>query len=176
MGVSTQGFEVAFGFGGDDAAEQDEGDEVGESHEAVHDVGKIPDQGNGGHGTNENGDDPEPAIVGDGFEAEEVFDGFLAVVGPAEDGGKDKGEQTPGEDEGAKVGEIRKGSMAKFGLGQVFHLPIPGADDDQSGQGADDDGVPEDAGGGDQALADGILGFGGGGDDGSAAQAGFIGK
>lgn len=77
---------------GDDSGEGNEADEVGNGHEAVGDIGKVPRNVTLGDGAaNEDNDAPEDAVWGDETMSTEVFERFFAEVGPPEQGGDGEG-------------------------------------------------------------------------------------
>ena len=171
--------EVVPGVEDEGAAEGEEADEVGQGHEAVGDVGEVPDEGAARDDAADEGhDDPEDAVGGDEFDAAEVLQGALAEVGPAQQGGDDEGGEADGEQEGADATHGGEGVVGEHfaGFGVDAGVGHDGDGEGEAGEGADDDGVPEGAGGGDEGLLDGVRGAHGGGDDGGGAHAGFVGE
>ena len=131
----------------EDAAEEEEGEEVGDSHEGVHAVGEVPDDGEVHDAADEEGGDVKQTVDEDPAATAQVLHGPFAVVAPAEDGGEGEGEQTEGEQRCADDGYLREGGLGERGAVVEGDVGVgqDAADDDEAGEGADDDGVPEGA-------------------------------
>ena len=162
----------------DDAAEEEEGEEVGDGHEGVHAVGEVPYESQFNDAADEDGGDVEDAVGDDPAVTAQVLDGPFAVVTPAENGGEGEGEEAEGEQRRAHDGNLLEGGLGQRGsVGEVdVVIGQHAADDDQAGDGTDDDRVPEGAARRYQCLTDGVARLGGGCHDGCRAQSRLIGE
>ena len=71
---------------GDVVAQPDEAYEVRDGHQAVHGVGEVPDNLERRGGPDEGDQREDDAVSHDGWAgADEIFEGLLAVVFPAQD-------------------------------------------------------------------------------------------
>lgn len=157
-------------------AEQDDGDEVADGHEAHEEVCQVPDEVEAGDGAEEDheGDeetvgDERPGLGG------EVLDVGFAVVVVAQDAAVGK------EEDGDGDGDVAAGAnlLAECHLGDFDAVgPCPSGhaaqQDDEGGAGADDEGIAEDADGLYFALIDGVGDICRGGHIGCGAHAGFV--
>ena len=89
--------EVFLGLGGSDAREQEQGDKVWNGHEGVHAVCDVPDDVEADDGAEEKGHDIEDAVETISTTTLNVVDGTLAIVAPAKDGAKGKGQDAESE-------------------------------------------------------------------------------
>ena len=96
--------EVVLGLAGDDVAQQQQGDEVGDRHEGVHAVGSVPNDVQADDTAHEDHGDEQDAVGQHPAFALEVLDGALAVVAPAQDGGEGERQQAETEQRCAHVG------------------------------------------------------------------------
>ncbi len=78
--------EVGAGFTPDDAAQQDQANEVRQSHQSVQQVRQIPDEVQAVHGTGISGDHVQQSVERDGPRPEQVPDAPVALVAPANNG------------------------------------------------------------------------------------------
>ena len=162
----------------EDAAEEEEGEEVRDGHEGVHAVGEVPDDGEVHDAADEEGGDVKDAVDDDPATTAQVLHGPFAIVAPAEDGGEGEGEQAEGEQGRADDGYLREGGLGERGAVVEGDVGVgqDAADDDEPGEGADDNGVPECAAAADQRLAHGVARLGGGSDNRCRAHARLIGE
>ena len=98
----------------------------------------------------------------------------FAVVGPAQDGGVSEADDADDQNDGAKDGNLREGCgghlTAVFDGGHINAIVThDGGDQNQTGHQADNNGIPEGAGCGDQSLTDRVTGLCSGSDQGSGA-------
>ena len=133
----------------DDAAEADQGNEVRDSHEGIHTVGDVPYQSQADDATDENTDDVEHSIAKHPFLTLEIFHAALAVIAPAQGGTEGEGAQTEGEQWGSDVWNLAKCRLGQCGTVVIIDIRISddARCDDQSGESADDNGIPEGSGG-----------------------------
>ena len=75
---------VAAGFGGDDAAEKKQGGEIGQGHETIHDVAKVPNGVAFPNGADEDGHNPKEPIRENRADSKKIFHGLFAVVAPTQ--------------------------------------------------------------------------------------------
>ena len=114
--------------------------------------------------------------------AEEVFPCFFTVIFPTEDGGESEEDDTDGYDistndtDVGREGSHGKGDAFQRGAGSIGGAKDTGGSDGQTGDGADNDGIPEGAGHIDVALTNRIIGGGSSSGNSCRAQAGFIGE
>ena len=95
-------FKVVASFFEDDTGKSNHADKVGDSHEAVGDIGEVPHHITFmNHATDVDGNNPKQAVGGNKFASTEVFQRFLTVVRPAQEGGYSKGGEAEGEQKGA---------------------------------------------------------------------------
>ena len=165
------------------AGQGDHGDQVGDGHEAVEGVGDVPGQGQVHGGAHHNDDDEDDLVGPDGLGAEDELTGTGAVQRPAQHRGVGEQGQAHGDQQGAELvaedgaegGHVQAG-VALDAVVQVQASALGGAEDGQTGQGADDDGVHEDL----EDAVDTLLhrvGLGGGGvGHRRGAQAGLVGE
>ena len=134
-------------FVDDDAAQEEQREQVRNGHQRIHTVGEIPDDGKVHHTADEDGSDIDDAVDDDPPLSFQVFYGFLAIVAPAEDGGKGEGKQTEGKQRGAYNGDFCEGGLGEGGTVVETNLGIgdDATHDDQSSQCTDDHCVPEGA-------------------------------
>lgn len=159
-------------------------DEVRDGHEAIGGIGEVPDEGEG-HGGPDVGDEGEEDAVSheDDSVGDKVLQGFLPVVFPAQDGGEGEEGQGNGDDVFAVFaehgGESHDGEVCageNLAGVRVDLTQAAGADDDQTGEHADDHGIEEGAGHVHVALLGGMIGLSGGGGNGGGAETGFVGE
>ena len=162
----------------DDAAEEEEGEEVGDGHEGVHAVGEVPYESQLNDAAYKDGGDVEDTVGDDPAATAQVFNGPFAVVAPTKDGGEGEGEKAEGEQWRAHDGNLLEGGLGQRGsVGEVYVvIGQYAADDDQAGDGTDDDRVPEGAARRHQCLTDGVARLGGSGHDGCRTQTRLIGE
>ena len=159
-----------------DAGEGEEGDQVRDGHEAVQNVGQGPDDievheaAGKGHG------DEDDAIGNDGFDAEEIDGATFPVVVPSEDGGESEEDEAGGEHVAAE-GRVHGGeSRVRQSRAVEAAVPDAGDDDGEAGQGADDNGIDEGTGHGNETLLSRPARFRSSRDNRCGAEAGFIGE
>ena len=133
----------------DDAAETEQGNEVRDSHEGIHAVGDVPNQSQADDATDENTDDVEHSIAKHPFLTLEIFHAALAVITPAQGGAEGKGAQTEGEQWGTDIWNLAERCLGKRSTVVIVDIRISddARCDDQSGESADDNGIPEGSGG-----------------------------
>ena len=102
--------------GNDNRAEGQQGDKVGDGHEAVECIGEVPDKIQGHRGTHQGQCGPYPFVNFNGFNAGDVFQTFGAIVEPAQNGGKGKENQAESNDELAYAGQCSR--IGSGGQGQ----------------------------------------------------------
>ena len=170
-------------FALDDVGQDDQADQVRDSHQGVEDIGDVPDQFQGLRGA-DIGDQREHDTVDDVVfrGIEQVLKGFFPVIFPAEDGGI--GEQHDADGNHVAAHGADKAFKGRDGQGDAFQRHAVGIGDaqdagrgnDQARNGADDDGIEERARHVDVALADRIIRVGSSRRDGRGAHAGFVGE
>ena len=132
------------------AGQGDHGDQVGDGHEAVEGVGDVPGQGQVHGGAHHNDDDEDDLVGPDGLGAEDELTGTGAVQRPAQHRGVGEQGQAHGDQQGAELvaedgaegGHVQAG-VALDAVVQVQASALGGAEDGQTGQGADDQGCDE---------------------------------
>ena len=166
----------------DHGAQQQQRDEVRDGHEAVERVGDIPHElqvrDRAGHN-----DEAEDDLIGaDDLAAKEELRAARAVKRPAEDGGRCKQQQADRQNQRARLvaedcgkARDRRGNARKV-LVAVAAGGSAGAEDDESRQRADDDGIHEDLKDAVKALLDGVLFRRGGVRDRRGAEARLVGE
>ena len=169
---------------GDVVAEPDQADEVRDGHQAVHGVGEVPNDFEGGGGSDE-GDQREDDAVGHdgGTRADKVFEGFLAIVFPAQDCREREERQRNGDDNRSGVAESGLEGQNRqvcagdhFACGRVGHAEHAGGSDDETSEHADNHGVEEGACHVDIALPGRMVGTGRSCSDRGGAHARFVGE
>ena len=171
--------EVIAGLGDEDTGETNHADEVGDGHEGIGAVCKVPhDAALGDNTAHKDRHHPEHAVGGNEAGAPQILQGALAKVRPAQQGGDDEGGQADGEQDGTHgthglegmVGEQISICRGNAGSGVQY------GGEGHAGEGADDDGIPERTGGGDKCLLHGIGRAHRGGYDGGGTHACLIGE
>ena len=153
-------FLVFEAFLGDVLGEPDQADQVRDGHQAVHRVGEVPDDFER-RGRADEGDQRENHAVGHdrGAGADQVFEGFLTVVFPAQDRREREERQRHGNDDRSRIaesglerenGQVRAGNQ--LAGRRIGHAEGAGGRDDETCQHADDHRVEESAGHIDIAL------------------------
>ena len=148
--------EVKLGFSNNHAAQSNQ---VRNSHETVYDISDNPNHIQLQEYAQAYQHDIHDAVRHDAFYAEEIFSTALAVVAPADDGGESEQHQTAGQDVLSKYRESRGESCLRQGCAVNVTSPGTADDDGKTSHGADDDGINEGAGHGNQALLSGPFGF-----------------
>ena len=175
---------ISEAFLGDVVAEPDEADKVRDGHQAVHGVGKVPDDFEGGGGSDK-GDQREDDAVGHdgGTRADKVFQSFLAIVFPAQNRREREERQRNGDDDRRGVAESGFEGQNRqvcagnhFACGRVGHAENAGRRDDEARQHADNHGVEEGAGHVDVALPGRMVSAGRSRSNRSGAHAGLVGE
>ncbi len=134
-------------------AQANQADKVGHRHQAVDDVGQQPNHIQMEEGTARHQHQIDEAVRFDRLHPEQVLGAALAVVVPTKDGGKGEEQQANAHQILADMG-IKPLGKGLTGHGGAAHIaaPHPGHHQGQAGHGADDDGVDEGTGHGDQPL------------------------
>src|SRR5262245_7000465 len=96
-------------FRDDYPAEAQEADQVWEGHEAVGGIGEIPHRLRRLDGTEKHRPHPEDPVGFDRALTEEVFGRLFTIVTPAQNGGKDEGEQAKEQDDWSGDMQVVKG-------------------------------------------------------------------
>ena len=166
------------------AAEHNQRDAVGDGHETVGDVGDGPDSADGHVGTDGYGHDvqqPEDSHCLH-FSTGKVFQAALAVVVPAQDGGKGKEHQAEHQQE-LDAHPITSQHLGKGGRGEGNTLQFriapnifSGYDDGESSHGTDNQCIDDSSSHAHQALFNRILHLGGAGGYGGGAKSGLVGE
>lgn len=180
-----EAFQVIFGFLRDDAAQENQGNQVRESHETVEYVGACPDCAYCEVGADEDGCYVDPA-VDEGrlhvLTAHQVLQAFFGIVSPTENCREREEHERNCKEE---RGDNRTGRDNREPAGESFHrdiyafeseLRIPSSRDDncKAGHGTNDDGVEEGSCHADKALAHRFLGLCCCGGDWGGTEASFV--
>ena len=157
---------------------REEGDEVGHGHEGVEHVGDVPHEVERHEGADGHHADEDDAEGLEGLVAEQVDPAAFGVDAPAEDGGEGEHGEAHGHHDGADAGQRGfKGRGGERSAGKrAFRVPETGAENGETGHGADDDGVDERSEHADVAHGHVIVRRGRGVGHGCGAEAGFIGE
>ena len=168
---------VVLRFTGDDGGQTQDRDAVRDGHERVHHVGHIPyhgaeigDRGAAGgaadhHAAPEHEQQEHDVVGEDGLLAQQVADGAVAVLAPAQDGGVCEGDQANQQHQGAEHGDLLERGGRKAGArgdGAVsdgrgkLGVRQQRGHEHQAGDGAHHDGIPERAGHGNERLTCGV--------------------
>ena len=75
-----------------DATEQEQGDEVRNSHEGIHGVGDVPDDVKTDDGAKEQRHNIENTVEAIGTSCLDIVHSTLAIIAPAQDGAEGEGE------------------------------------------------------------------------------------
>ena len=163
---------------GGNAAKQQQCHKVRYCHQGIHAVGNVPDDVEVDDAAKEQEDDVKDAIEAIGLALLDVVDGTLAIVAPPKDGAEGKGQDAKGEQRCTDVGYLGEGYLGERRTVVIGYLGIrqDAADEHDTRQGTDDDGIPEGAGAADQRLADGVAGLGSGSDDGCRTHTTLVGE
>ena len=136
----------------------DDGDEVGDGHEAVEGVGQLPDEVGGEDAAAEDAAADDQAEGQDAVFAKEVAHVHLAEHVPAHDGGEGEKEEGDGQEGDAAGAEGAVEGLLRDGYGLEVGALISAGEHDNEGRGAtDQDRVDKDAGHGHEALNGGVL-------------------
>ena len=133
----------------ENATQCQDGNQVGDSHQGIHAICKIPYHLKTHDAANEYGSDVGYAVGNDPLVTFQIFYGTLAIITPSQYGGEGKGGQSEGEQWGAHKGNLGESFLGEGGTALESDVGISqhAADDDNTREGADDHGVPEGAGG-----------------------------
>ena len=175
--------EVPLGLLDHHAGQSHQGDQVGDGHEAVEGIGDGPGQVQLHGRTHKDDDDEKDLVRLDGLVAEQELAAAGAIQGPAQDGGKGEQSQAHRDDDGAALlGEdSAEGSGIQRGVAlgadvQVQTSALGSAQDGQTGQSTNQDGVHEDLEDAIQALLDAVGLRGSSMGDRSGTEAGLVGE
>ena len=169
---------------GNRAGEEQQGNQVGNGHEAVESIGNVPHQragADGAHNAHEDEDDVEDA--GHDLAAlAQIAPATGPVIAPADDGGQGEEQQADLNDDAADAagqdaveGGGRRGAVGAV-CADAARIQNAGEDHRESGDGADDDGIDEDFEHAPDGLLAGLLGGGGRVGHGRRAEAGLVGE
>ncbi len=175
----------ALGFEGNNAAQENEGHQVGECHEAVENVCAGPHGAYGEVGADEDCSNVNPAVGENGallLAANQVLQALFRIVSPAQNGGECEEHQGDCQEvgsDGCATGEECETARECFhGDVHAFEakLRIPSArnHDGKAGHGTNDDGVEEGSGHAHKALTDRFVGLCGSGCDRCRTEACFV--
>ena len=145
----------------DDATEEEQRKEVGNGHECIHAVGKIPYDAEIHDGTHEDCNDIEHSVINCPATAFEIFYGSFTIKLPSENGGESEGEKTEGEQRSTDIWNLGESHLGKCGSVLVTDVGIgnDGTDNNQSCEGADNHRIPERTTGRDECLTYRIAGL-----------------
>ena len=185
------------GLASDDGGKAEHCDAVRDCHEGVHHVGEVPhhraqirNRGAAGcvadhHAAPEDEQQKHDVVREHGLLAKQVADSAVAVLAPTENGGVSEGQQADEQHQRAEYGNLLEGRGSeasarrdgaigdcggKLGIGEQR------GHEHEAREQADDDGIPERAGHGNERLASGVLRRGGRRDERSRAHARFVGE
>ena len=175
---------VVLGELGDDAAESQDSQQVGDDHQAVEHVRHIPDQGNLLEGTHHDEYQSDNTVDGGGLlaAAKQCLHIALTEEVPADDGGESEEQQADCHESIAEGAEgIVEGSLCQTHSGQQLAVSIGGAQhtggqDHQCGHGQHDEGIDEDTDHSHSTLILGLVNLSHGVGVGSGAHTGFVGE
>ena len=161
----------------------EESDQVRDRHEAVQGVGDVPDQRELQGGADHDDDDEGDLVDLHVLQTEEILKAAGAVEGPAEHSRKREERDADRDQKGADLASEHAAEGCRHVGGSCAAAPVQGqacaqgaAEQRQSGQGADDDGVHEDFEDAVQTLLDGICLRGSRMSHGSGSETGLVGE
>ena len=99
----------------DDATEEDEGEEIRNSHERIHAVGDVPYQSETDDASYEDANDEHDAVNEHPAVAFEIFDTTLTIVAPTKDRTEGESDETEGEQWRADIRDLTEGCLRKCG-------------------------------------------------------------
>ena len=163
VGLFFEGLAAALACGGgNQPAQRHDGEEVGDDHELIEHIRKLPCKVIGDAGAEEDEHYGDDGIHRDRLFAEQVFHIDAAEEVPAEDGGEGKEHQADGHEQaaGGIAHDAGEGDLRHVGLadalggagGKDAVAGIQGGDHDQCGHGENDKGIDEYTDHGDDAL------------------------
>ena len=167
---------LALGNGHDHAGEGEQGEKVGQDHEAVEHIGDVPHEVHLEAGAEHDEAEGDNGVELHELGAEQGLHVHFAEEVPADDGGEGEEEQADSDEQVAELAEHgAEGALGEGGAGQAAG-PGAGDHDDEGGAGEHHEGVDEHGDHGHHALIVRMLDLGKGVGMGGRTHTGFVGE